>query len=73
MTSDITGWRTSSYSGGQGGNCVQVAAHGGLILVRDTKDHGHGPVHRFPAARWRAFLTAVREGEHGTAGHSRRP
>jgi Domain of unknown function (DUF397) len=32
------GWRTSHYSGTQGGNCVQVAAHDGMILVRDTKD-----------------------------------
>jgi hypothetical protein len=63
MTSDVTGWRKSSYSGGQGGNCVEVAGHGGMILVRDTKDHGHGPVYRFPAARWRAFVAGVRNGE----------
>ena len=25
MTIGVTGWRTSSYSGSQGGNCVQVA------------------------------------------------
>ncbi len=66
MTSDVTGWRTSSYSGGQGGNCVEVAAAGGMILVRDTKDRGRGPVHTFTPARWRAFLTTVRSGQPGT-------
>ena len=32
--------RTSSYSGGNGGECVQVAAtpNAGHILVRDSKD-----------------------------------
>ncbi len=65
MTSDVTGWRTSSDSGGQGGNCVEVAAVGGIILVRDTKDHGRGPVYAFTPARWRAFLTAVRSGKPG--------
>ncbi len=63
MTSDLTGWRKSSYSGGQGGNCVEVAATDGMILVRDTKDHGHGPVHRFTAARWGAFVAGVRNGQ----------
>jgi hypothetical protein len=63
MTSDVTGWRTSSYSGGQGGNCVEVAGFGGMILVRDTKDHGHGPASRFTAAGWRTFVAGVRNGQ----------
>jgi hypothetical protein len=35
-----TRWRTSSYSGGNGGECVQVAAtpSTGRVLVRDSKD-----------------------------------
>jgi hypothetical protein len=71
MTSDVTGWRTSSYSGGQGGNCVEVAGSGGVILVRDTKDHGRGPVHRFTAGRWRAFVAGVRNGQFGPDGSGR--
>jgi hypothetical protein len=55
-------WRTSSYSGTQGGNCVEVAGHDGMILVRDTKDHGHGPVHAFTASGWRVFVASVRGG-----------
>lgn len=55
-------WRKSSYSGGANSNCVAVAGHNGLILVRDTKEHGRGPVHRCTPAEWRAFLTSVRNG-----------
>ena len=62
MTTEITGWRKSSYSGSQGGNCVEVAGHDGMILVRDTKDHGHGHVHRFTPASWRAFVAACETG-----------
>jgi len=53
-------WRKSSYSGNGGGNCVEVAAYGGMVLVRDTKDHGHGPVHRFTPAAWRKFADKVK-------------
>ena len=42
-------WRKSSYSGNGGGNCVEVAA-GGRVLVRDSQDHA-GTVLRFPAGR----------------------
>jgi len=58
-------WRKSSYSG-NGGNCVEVAEHDGLILIRDTKDHGHGPVLRYTPAEWRAFVAGVRAGEFGS-------
>lgn len=39
MNSNESAWRKSSYSGTQGGNCVEVAGHDGMILVRDSKDH----------------------------------
>jgi hypothetical protein len=58
MNSNESAWRKSSYSGTQGGNCVEVAGHDGMILVRDSKDHGH--VHRFSPASWRAFVAALR-------------
>ena len=56
MTSDSTSWRKSSYSGGQGGNCVEVADHSeiGRVLVRDTKDRT-GPMLRFAPEVWRRF------------------
>jgi hypothetical protein len=52
----VTGWRTSSYSGSQGGNCVEVAGHDRRILIRDTKQAGTGPVLRISAQAWRGFV-----------------
>jgi Domain of unknown function (DUF397) len=51
-------WRKSSYSGDNGGACVEVASAQG-VLVRDTTDHS-GLVVIFTAAAWRTFLTAVK-------------
>ncbi|WP_168711522.1 DUF397 domain-containing protein [Streptomyces sp. RKND-216] len=49
-------WVTSSHSGSDGGDCVEVAATPGMVHVRDSKDH-HGPRLRFPAHGWSAFLS----------------
>ncbi|MFJ6770367.1 DUF397 domain-containing protein [Kitasatospora sp. NPDC091257] len=60
---DAASWRKSSYSGTNGGNCVEVApGFPGLVPVRDSKDP-HGPALVFPAAAWDSFITAVREGK----------
>lgn len=57
-------WRKASYSGNGGGNCVEVGRDGdGTVLVRDTKDLGHGPVCRYTPAEWRAFVAGVCAGE----------
>jgi hypothetical protein len=55
-------WFTSSFSGGNGGSCVEVAFLPAAVAVRDTKDRTLAP-HRYPVAAWSEFLTAVREGE----------
>lgn len=58
-------WRTSSHSGGNGGNCVEVARNlPGAVAVRDSKDRG-GPVLVFPASTWRAFIRAAARRELG--------
>ncbi|ROO62329.1 uncharacterized protein DUF397 [Micromonospora sp. Llam0] len=50
-------WRKSSYSGDNGGSCVEVATlAGGTIGVRDSKD-ATGPALIFPVSTWTAFLT----------------
>ena len=51
-----TRWRTSSYSGGNGGECLQVAAppSAGRVLIRDSKDPD-GPVLALDADRVAAF------------------
>ncbi|MER7765782.1 DUF397 domain-containing protein [Kitasatospora sp. NPDC096140] len=57
-------WRKSSYSGDNGGECIEVAPGflPGAIPVRDSKDPD-GPVLVFPTAAWEAFITAVRTGD----------
>lgn len=52
-------WRKSSYSGDNGGSCVEVATlTGGTVGVRDSKDP-YGPALIFPAAAWTTFVTTV--------------
>jgi Domain of unknown function (DUF397) len=55
-------WRTSSYSGGNGGECVQVAAKpsAGRVLVRDSKDPG-GPVLALTPTEWRRFTDHIKD------------
>jgi hypothetical protein len=50
-------WRKSSYSGSNGGECVEVAADG-PVSVRDTADRT-GPVLTFTADAWRSFIATV--------------
>lgn len=60
-------WRKSSFSGGNTGDCVEVAGlPGGRVAVRDTKDRTL-PAHRYTAPAWSAFLAAVRSGEFGSS------
>jgi len=51
-------WRKSSYSGSNGGECVEVAT-AVAVLVRDTTDRS-GPVLTFTAEAWRTFTSTVR-------------
>jgi hypothetical protein len=53
------GWRKSSYSDGNGGNCVETASRDGLILVRDTADRD-GATLSIPAAAWQKFTATLR-------------
>ncbi|WP_103502436.1 MULTISPECIES: DUF397 domain-containing protein [Streptomyces] len=49
-------WRTSSYSNGDGGECVEVADNvPGVLPVRDSKNPT-GPALAFPHTSWTAFL-----------------
>lgn len=53
-------WRKSSYSGGGGNECLEVAyGHPALVPVRDSKNP-HGPKLVFRASAWAAFVNAVR-------------
>jgi len=58
-------WRKSSYSSGNGGNCVEVAVSlPGMVAVRDSKDPD-GPALMVTPAQWRSFTADVRTGEFG--------
>ncbi|MEU9202080.1 DUF397 domain-containing protein [Streptomyces sp. NPDC048332] len=54
MSTDLN-WFKSSYSGDQGGDCVEVATHLHAIHVRDSKDLTVPSLTLSPAA-WAAFL-----------------
>jgi len=58
---DVTGtaWRTSSYSGSNGGACIEVGATGPAVGVRDSKDQA-GPQLTFPVGAWQAFTTQLK-------------
>jgi uncharacterized protein DUF397 len=58
-------WHKSSYSGGQG-NCVEVAPLRDGIAVRDSKNPS-GPVLRFSADDWQAFVSNIKAGQLGTS------
>ena len=63
MTSNDTRWIKSSYSGGQGGDCIEVAGSGSRVLVRDTKDRA-GPVLTLSAASWHRFADRLKADAH---------
>ncbi|MFE1933189.1 DUF397 domain-containing protein [Streptomyces sp. NPDC059474] len=59
-------WVKSSYSNGNGGQCVEfapgIAATAGVVPVRDSK-HPAGPALVFRVEAWTSFTSAVRSGE----------
>ncbi|MGW1180951.1 DUF397 domain-containing protein [Streptomyces drozdowiczii] len=58
---DLTGahWRKSSYSGTNGGDCVEVAdGCAASVPVRDSKNPS-GPVIVIGADAWRGFVTSL--------------
>ncbi|MET8698420.1 DUF397 domain-containing protein [Kitasatospora sp. NPDC004723] len=63
QTAALSPWRKSSYSGGNGGNCIEVApGYPHTVPVRDSKDPD-GPALTFTPAAWASFLTALRTGD----------
>ncbi|CAL9291591.1 MULTISPECIES: DUF397 domain-containing protein [unclassified Streptomyces] len=61
--SSLTGWRKSSYSGNEGGSCVEVLDnHPSGIPVRDSKTP-QGPALLFAAGPWSSFITSLRDGD----------
>ncbi|MEW1757929.1 DUF397 domain-containing protein [Streptomyces cyaneofuscatus] len=48
-------WFKSSYSNGDGGACVEIAAHPSAVHIRDSKVID-GPVLTVEPAAWSAFI-----------------
>ena len=60
---DRAQWRKSSYSGSNGGGCVEVARNlPGAVAVRDSKDPD-GPKLAFSPGEWAAFTAGVKAGQ----------
>jgi hypothetical protein len=60
-------WRKSSKSGGNGGNCVEVARNlPGIVAVRDSKDPD-GPKLAFSPEDWASFTASVKAGRFDLA------
>ena len=58
---DVSGiaWQKSSYSGSNGGACVEVGTPGPAVAIRDSK-HPNGPLLAFAPGTWQAFTEKVK-------------
>ncbi|MDV6287951.1 DUF397 domain-containing protein [Streptomyces sp. UP1A-1] len=54
VASDLA-WFKSSYSGTEGGDCVEVAANTEVVHIRDSKAMA-GPVIRVSREAWAGFV-----------------
>ena len=52
-------WKKSSHSSANGGNCVEIAALQGGVVIRDSKDPSIGHL-MVSAPEFNAFITALR-------------
>lgn len=56
-------WRKSSYSGSNGGGCVEAGNHLGGVMIRDTQDPrwpDGAPVIAFSADAWASFTASLK-------------
>ncbi|MFH8684638.1 DUF397 domain-containing protein [Streptomyces lydicus] len=61
-------WRKSSYSNGDGADCVEVSDDfPGLVPVRDSKNP-EGAALLIPAPAWNGFVTAIRSAAFSRRG-----
>lgn len=52
-------WRKSSYSGANGGDCVETASGNSLVMVRDTANRD-GVTLSVSAGAWQKFTASLR-------------
>lgn len=57
-------WRKSTYSNGQGGDCLELADNiPGTVPVRDSKNPT-GVILLIGTSAWAAFIDGIRTSEH---------
>ncbi|PZG09534.1 DUF397 domain-containing protein [Micromonospora craterilacus] len=61
MTVNRADWRKSSRSGAGNNNCVEVAAGGDSVLVRDSQDRA-GPVLAIGRDSWESLMRGLKSG-----------
>ncbi|MEU1514801.1 DUF397 domain-containing protein [Streptomyces sp. NPDC005811] len=60
MSADALKWFKSSYSGDEGGQCLEVALIPTAVHIRDSKHTpDSGPTFHITPAAWAAFTTAL--------------
>jgi hypothetical protein len=59
------GWRKSSFCAS--GECVEVAAQNGMILLRDSQEP-RGSMLRYTTEEWRSFVRGIKAGEFDHLG-----
>jgi hypothetical protein len=64
-SSTLSQWYRSSYSGGDQGECLEVARGYHVVPVRESKT-AHGPAMVASTASWSAFVEAVGSGSLNT-------
>jgi hypothetical protein len=67
MEPSCLNWRKASYSGTNGGGCVEVARNRpGVVAVRDSKNPDALVLAVEPSG-WRDFIASVKIGQHDLA------
>ncbi|MFI0983422.1 DUF397 domain-containing protein [Streptomyces sp. NPDC021093] len=62
MSGEALNWHKSSYSGGTGNDCVEVADNTpGHTMFRDTKLADDSPVITVDDSTWNTFLTFAKQ------------
>lgn len=56
---DIMNWRKSSYSGGNGAECLLAGNTSRHVVVKDSKDP-ESPVLAFTPEGWRTFVAQLK-------------
>jgi hypothetical protein len=56
-------WRKSSFSGSNGGGCIEAGNHHNGVMIRDTQDPrwpDSAPVIQFSGGAWASFTASLK-------------